>query len=96
MLFLWRKARLRDFWMKDCLMDLDIAFIGPDRKIGTVYTMKAEPLDTPDDNLKHYPPASAMQFALEVAPGEFARRGIKVADEVTFSPAVEAAIRYAE
>jgi uncharacterized membrane protein (UPF0127 family) len=97
MLFMYprpRSARRAEFWMKDCLMDLDIAFISADRRIVTIYTMKAEP-GTPDDKLRRYPPTSDMQFALEVAPGELARRGIKVGDPVTFSPAVEAAIRYA-
>ena len=99
MLFMYPKPhrpRYATFWMKDCLMDLDIAFIAADRRIITIYTMRQEPAGTPDNQLRQYPPTSDMQFALEVAPGELARRGIKVGDRVTFSPATEAAIRYAK
>ncbi|MDD4889660.1 MAG: DUF192 domain-containing protein [Phycisphaerae bacterium] len=80
------------FWMKDCWVDIDIAFIGADRRIVTTYTMKAEPPGTGDSVLKRYPPSAPWQFALEVRAGELNRRGIKVGDKVEFSRDIEAAI----
>lgn len=95
MLFIYpqeRPAGAMSFWMKDCWVDIDIAFIGADRTIVTTYTMKTEPPGTADGNLKSYWPTGPCQFALEVRAGELRRREIKVGDKVDFSPEVEAAI----
>lgn len=79
------------FWMKGCLVDLDIAFISPERRIVTVHTMKAEP-GVADADLQRYEPTADYQFVLEFRAGELARRGIAIGDEVLFSPAVTRAI----
>lgn len=99
MLFAYPDARLpreMGFWMKNCWIDLDIAFIRPDGRIVTIHTMKAEPLDRPDSELKHYRPSEPVQFALELRAGEFARRGINVGDEVKFSPELAEKVKQAE
>ncbi len=81
------------FWMKDCLIDLDIAFLSADRRIVTIHTMKAEPPGTPDSSLRDYHPGERAQFALEAGAGEFARLGVKVGDRVEFDSRVEQAVR---
>jgi len=83
------------FWMKNCLVGLDIAFISADRRIVNTLAMKAQPPNTPEKELERYHPTAPAQFALEVAGGEFARLGIRAGDAVEFSPQVEQAVRAA-
>ncbi len=92
MLFVFQDARVHEFWMKDCLISLDIAFIGPDRKVAKVYTMYKQP-GVPNDKLKLYSSEVPVQYALEVPQGALGRAGVKPGDEVTFSPQIEAAIK---
>jgi uncharacterized membrane protein (UPF0127 family) len=99
MLFVFPEARPAGeqsaFWMKNCLVDLDIAFLAPDRRIVTIYTMKARPLNTPDYKLREdeYWPTQVNLYAVEFRAGELARRGIKVGDRVEFSRDVEQEIK---
>ena len=81
MLFLFRTARPRSFWMKDCLIPLDIAFLDATGKVVNLYTMPAEanpanPAGRYDSNL----PAA---FVLEVPAGELARANIKIGQQAT-------------
>ena len=100
MLFVYavpRPARDMQFVMRDCWIDLDVAFISADRRIAATHTMTVEPPGTPRESLKRYgpEPGTPTQFVLELAGGELARRDIAVGDEVTFSDAVTRAIAQA-
>lgn len=84
MLFAFPDAQQRFFWMKDCLIDLDIAFIDPFGFVTAVHTMpKEDPrradesIPAYDSRLVRYRSLSPAQFALELAPGTFERLGIK-------------------
>lgn len=84
MLFVFPDAQQRFFWMKDCLIDIDIAFIDPFGFVTTTHTMRKEPPRAADEpmsayeaRLVRYRSLSPAQFALELAPGTFARLGIK-------------------
>lgn len=101
MLFVYPAARSPadlGFWMRRCLMDIDIAFISADRRVVTIHTMKAPRQGTAafDEPADRYHPTAASQFALEVRAGELARRGIKPGDAVEFSPEIVRAIGSAE
>jgi uncharacterized membrane protein (UPF0127 family) len=87
MLFVFDEARKRDFWMKGCEMTIDIAFIGPDRKVLRTYTMPPEPGKT-EEQLTLYNSVEPAQYALEVGKGDLAAAGVKRGDVVSFSPGI--------
>lgn len=91
MMFAFPDAELHNFWMRRCVMDLDIAFIGPLGIVTATHTMKAEELQRPDETeaayfgrLKRYPSYAPAQFALEVAPGTLETLGVKRGSRVEF------------
>jgi len=63
MLFIFNKARPRSFYMKNCLIDLDIIFLDGQGKIVSMHHMK-RPL--PDTILATYPSGEPAQYALEL------------------------------
>ena len=84
MLFVFPDSQTRNFWMVDCLMDIDIAFVDPFGFVTAVHTMPKEPLqaqgETRDDyyrRLMRYPSLAPAQYALEVAPGTLKELGVK-------------------
>ncbi len=85
MLFVFTDAAPRNFWMYGCLMDLDIAYVGPLGRVLSTYTMPKEPLKGADESeeayrarLPYYPSMSAARYVIEVAPGTLERLGVKV------------------
>jgi len=75
MIFASRDDRLQNFWMRNTIIPLDIAYIRSDGTIVKTYTM--EPLDE-----SGYPSIEPARFALEVRGGQFAKWGIKAGDHV--------------
>ncbi len=75
MLFVFTEDRPLNFWMKNTLIDLDIAYIAADLKIARIQTMKALDLST-------YPSGQAVRYALEVRAGRFAALSIREGDTV--------------
>lgn len=93
MLFAFPDSDARNFFMRDCLMDIDIAFIDPFGFVTATYTMPKEDLrreaegETEQDylaRLKRYPSIAPAQFALEVAPGTLAPLGVRRGTKVEF------------
>lgn len=91
MMFAFPDAELHNFWMRRCIMDIDIAFIGPLGVVTAVHTMKAEELQRPDETeaayfarLRRYPSLAPAQFALEVAPGTLDSLGVRRGSVVEF------------
>ena len=91
MLFVFPDSQTRNFWMVDCLMDIDIAFIDPFGFVTAVHTMPKEPLqaqgETRDDyyrRLRRYPSVDRAQYALEVAPGRLAELGVQRGTRLEF------------
>ena len=89
MFFVFPDARMRRFWMYDCLIPIDIAFIGPNGYVTAIHTMPAEPLRSPDESpleyesrLPGYGSGYRAQFAIELAPGTFDALGIQVGDQL--------------
>lgn len=66
------------FWMKNTHFDLDIAFVGADRRIVAIKQMRAE-------SLEHITSPSPYQYAIEAPFGWYGTRGIEAGDEVRFA-----------
>lgn len=75
MIFVFDRDRMLNFWMRNTIIPLDIAYIRSDGTIVRTYTM--EPL-----NEAGYPSIEPARFALEVRGGQFAAHGIGVGDHV--------------
>ena len=82
MLFVYPEPQVLRFCMRDCLIPLDIAMIGPDLRVLKVYTMQVEPDRA---GRKPYSSVEPAQFALEVAGGALRRAAVRPGDRVTFS-----------
>ncbi len=81
MLFVFNDSRIRKFWMRGCLIPLDVAFIDSDLRIVKIHTMAVEPDQPPR---VHYSSVLPARYALEVPAGGFVRAGVKVGDKVFF------------
>ncbi len=84
MLFVFPDSKPLGFWMIDCVMDIDVAFIDPLGIVTAVHTMpKEEPRKEGETDaaykarLKHYYSGVPAQFAIELQPGAFGKLGIK-------------------
>jgi uncharacterized membrane protein (UPF0127 family) len=78
MLFLEKEAHPMAFWMKNTYIELDMLFIGPDRRIVKI-AARAPPLSL--DNINSDAPVIAV---LEIKGGEAQRRGIHSGDLVSW------------
>ena len=77
MLFVFDSERQLNFWMKDTIIPLDIAYARSDGTIIKIHTMT--PLDT---RLGQYPSGEPARVALEVNAGVFAAKGISEGDVI--------------
>ncbi len=76
MIFVFPGGNERSFWMIDCLVDMDIAYLSPDGTVLAIYTMKKEEprgekeseLDY-QNRLKRYLSGPGVQFAIETPAG---------------------------
>jgi uncharacterized membrane protein (UPF0127 family) len=92
MLFVFPDTAERSFWMVDCLMDLDIAFMDAQGFVTAVHTMPKEPLQAQGEEtsayharLARYPSGGRAQYALEVAPGTLSQLGVRRGSRVEFA-----------
>lgn len=70
MIFKFDSEDFRGFWMKNTLIDLDIAYLKPDGTILNILTMKALDEST-------YPSEGKAKYAVETNSGWFAKNKIK-------------------
>jgi len=87
MLFVYAGVDLHTFWMKDCLVGLDIAFIGPDRRILNIATL-GPAAGLPDAQVPRAHSAGPAPWVLETAAGWFAAHDLGAGDEVDLSTAL--------
>ena len=87
MLFVNPGDRVRRYWMKDCLVDIDVAFIDRFGRITAMHRMPAEPARRPNESmnayqarLRGYPSRRPARYALELPPGELDRLGFRVGE----------------
>ena len=76
MLFMYRKPRKMNYWMKGCRIALDIAFLSDDLTVSRLWTAQVEAPDTPDHELKRYPSPGPVKYVLELPAGWFERHGL--------------------
>lgn len=76
MIFVFSAGNDRSFWMINCLVDMDIAYLSADGTVLSVYSMKKEApkSESESDNdyqnrLKRYPSGPGVQFAIETPAG---------------------------
>jgi hypothetical protein len=81
MLFIFPDSDIRLFWMRNCYIPLDIAFIDEHRKVVGLTTMT---LEADQAGRMMYSSQVPIKYALEVFGGALAAAGVQVGDEVTF------------
>ncbi|MFM1935139.1 MAG: hypothetical protein RI990_98 [Planctomycetota bacterium] len=101
MAFAFPDAQLRGFWMKDCVIDMDIVYLDPLGYVTAVHTMRKEPPQFEGEPQQYYearlPRYSSLlpaQFAIELRAGRAAELGIRTQDRLEVDlAALKAAIR---
>jgi len=76
MLFIFPQSQPQSFWMKNCLIDLDIAYIDDDGKIVDLIRMTAVPPAERSRPKVKYPSSRPVRYVLETNAGWFESRGI--------------------
>jgi hypothetical protein len=84
MLFVFPREGRHGFWMKNTLIELDIVFIGADRRVSDI-ARRAQPCR--NEPCPQYFPAAPAAYALEIAGGIADRFGFAAGDPVEFRPA---------
>lgn len=82
MLFIFKEESEHKFWMKNCLMDIDVAFVDEDLEIVTIKEMKKPAPGTPEDELELYSSRLRVKYAVEMEGGWFAKNNIKTGDRL--------------
>ena len=71
MLFIHSKPQVLSYWMKNCLIDMDIVYIKEDGTIATVYTMTVLPDSNISDwDIPGYSSEAPVKYALELPAGD--------------------------
>ncbi len=94
MLFVFADRRRCNFWMKNCLVNMDIMYLDRDGRIVAMYTMKVERPKRSHENemayerrLRTYPSRRPAQFAIELKAGSNKRLKLKVGETITLDRA---------
>jgi uncharacterized membrane protein (UPF0127 family) len=85
MLFIFEETANWGFWMKNTLIPLSIAFIGPDWRIVDIVDMNVAP-DPQAGPFPIYQSRQPYRYALEVNQGFFARKGLGIGAIGTYRP----------
>ena len=70
------------FWMKNCLMPIDVIFISGEGLITAIHEMQPSLPDTPDEELITYSSIEPVQFAIELRGGLAAELGLQIGDMI--------------
>lgn len=81
MLFIFDQPQELSFWMQGCRFPIDVAFIGPDLRVVSVYSMAVEPDYV---GRQSYTSGGPALYAFEVRGGLLQQAGVKAGDQVTF------------
>lgn len=91
MIFVFPAPKPESFWMRNCLTDIDIAYLSETGRVMTIHEMKTEPPKKPGESdlayfnrLKTYPSGFPTRFVIEVAPGTWERLNVQPGDVVSF------------
>ena len=80
MLFIYPWRASRWFWMRNCFVEIDLAYIREGR-IEQILTMKPEAGTKPSE-IPHYESNAAVRYALEMPGGWFESHGVRKGDAV--------------
>ena len=76
MLFVYASSGPRSYWMKNCLIDIDLIFLDGKGRVVRTYEMKKEPLRRPGESMSRYEgrlhryrSVKPAQFVIEVKAG---------------------------
>lgn len=92
MLFVFANQELQSFWMKDCVIDIDIIFLDSKGRITALHQMKAVAPQRPDEDdfmyearvraAASYSSVFPAQFAIELQAGTLDRLELEVEDKI--------------
>ena len=89
MIFIYKRAQFRSFWMKNCLVDIDLLYLDGRGRIGSLHKMKKEPPRSENESvidyerrLKRYLSRRAAQFIIELKAGSIDRLKPKVGETI--------------
>ena len=89
MLFVYPEPQVMNFWMGNCLIDLDIMYLDPRGFVVQTHTMSAEPPQREDESdtdyrnrMPTYSSRLPAQYAIELRAGTLDRLGISVRDRI--------------
>ncbi|MCC6465134.1 MAG: DUF192 domain-containing protein [Planctomycetes bacterium] len=89
MLFLYSEEEEMSYWMKNCRMNLSIAFVNERGEIIKIHpVMKAPAAGTVDAELERYESDGLARFAIEMEENWFEKNGVKVGDRIFIPPAL--------
>lgn len=77
MLFVFPQSEKRTFWMKDCLIPLDIIFLDQHGTIVSIHRAPIQPPDTYQEDLIRYDSGKPSQFVIELNMGTADKLGLK-------------------
>lgn len=87
MIFVFANDKVRAFWMKNTLIELDILYLDKDGRVVSIHTMKPEKPQQPEENdlayelrLPSYYSQAPARFAIELKGGQAQMAGCKVGD----------------
>ena len=83
MLFVFERDDFEKFWMKNTWVDLDILYLGPDRRIRHIFAaVPRTTKTTPDESIPRV--RARAQYVLELSAGASGLHQLKVGDQLTF------------
>ncbi len=90
MLFIYNEEESNlSFWMKNCRMNLSIAFVDGRGVIAKIHNVMTKPSPgTPDGALERYQAGAMARYAIEMEENWFEKNGIKEGDRVFIPPAL--------
>lgn len=89
MIFIYKRAQVQSFWMKNCLIDIDLLYLDGRGRIVSMHKMKKEPPRGENESvieyerrLKRYPSRRPAQFIIELKAGWIDRLKPKVGETI--------------
>ena len=80
MLFMFQREDERHFWMKGCVVGLDMLFLDKNLQVKNIASLQSVPLGTPDHLLPSHHCREPCMVVLELLKGTCERNNIRVGD----------------
>jgi hypothetical protein len=89
MLFVFKTQQVHQFWMANCLVDIDVLFIDGQGRIASMHRMKVESPRKPSESvlayeqrMKMYSSRIPVRFAIELPAGSIDALGVRAGESV--------------